>query len=145
MHNDQATVHHYEKPNKMNRVSTWIQKKPKQVTKVPRMIQAFPMMNNNESNQKAILWDSNGQQLMVDNGASASATPYLTDSIKPPQAINSKRDRRTCTSDLQRNASMENTRQSRLYASIYAPKFLFCCICTFTHPMSSTLSTSCTR
>ena len=54
------------------------------------MIQAFPLMNNNEVNRKAILWDSDGQQLMVDNGASASITPYLTDFIQSPQAINSK-------------------------------------------------------
>ena len=54
------------------------------------MIQAFPMTNNEEANQKAILWDSNGQNLMVDNGASASITLYLTDFIQPPQAISSK-------------------------------------------------------
>ena len=54
------------------------------------MIQAFPMMNNIEVNRKDILWVSDGQQLMVDNGASASITPYLTDFIQPPQAINSK-------------------------------------------------------
>ena len=58
--------------------------------KVPRMIQVFPMTNNNETNQKAILWDSDGQQLMVDNGASASITPYLTNFIQHPQAIDSK-------------------------------------------------------
>ena len=52
------------------------------------MIQAFPVMSNNEVNQITILWDSDGQQLMVDNGASASITPYLTDFIQPPQAIN---------------------------------------------------------
>ena len=45
---------------------------------------------NKEDQTKAIHWDSNGQQLMVDNGASASITPYLTDFIAPPQPVNSK-------------------------------------------------------
>ena len=47
-------------------------------------------MTNKEDETKAIQWDSDGQQLMVDNGASASITPYLTDFITPPQPINSK-------------------------------------------------------
>ena len=50
------------------------------------MIEAFPMMNK-EDQTKAIHWDSDGQQLMVNNGASASITPYLTDFIEPPQPI----------------------------------------------------------
>ena len=53
------------------------------------MIDAFLMMTK-EDQRKAIYWDSDGQQLMVDNGSSASITPYLTESIVPPQPINSK-------------------------------------------------------
>ena len=47
-------------------------------------------MMNKEDQTKAIHSDSDGQQLAVDNGASASITPYLTDFIVPPQPINSK-------------------------------------------------------
>ena len=47
-------------------------------------------MTYKDNQNKAIHWDSNGQQLMVDNGASASITPYLTECITPPQPINSK-------------------------------------------------------
>ena len=47
-------------------------------------------MMNKEDQTKAIHWDSDGQQLMLDNEASASITPYLTDFIVPPQPINSK-------------------------------------------------------
>ena len=53
------------------------------------MIEAFPTTTK-EDQRKAIQWGSDGQQLMVDNGASASITPYLTDFIVPPQPINSK-------------------------------------------------------
>ena len=47
-------------------------------------------MTYKENQNKAIPWDSDGQQLMVDNGALASITTYLTDLITPPQPINSK-------------------------------------------------------
>ena len=56
---------------------------------MPITIETFPMMTK-EDQRKAIHWDSDGQQLMVDNGASASITPYLTGFIVPPQPINSK-------------------------------------------------------
>ena len=52
-------------------------------------MEAFPTTYK-ENQNKAIHWDTDGQQLMVDNGASASITPYLTDFKTPPQAINSK-------------------------------------------------------
>ena len=47
-------------------------------------------MMNKEDQTKAIHSDSEGQQLMIDNGASASITPYLTDFMLPLQPINSK-------------------------------------------------------
>ena len=56
---------------------------------MPIMIEVF-LMTTKEDQRKAIHWDSDGQQLMVDNGSSASITPYLTDFIVPPQPINSR-------------------------------------------------------
>ena len=53
------------------------------------IVEAFPMTYK-ENQNKAIQWDTDGQQLMVDNGVSVSITPYLTDFITPPQPINSK-------------------------------------------------------
>ena len=50
---------------------------------------AFPTTYK-ENQNKAVHWDTDGQNLMVDNGASASITPYLKDFITPPQPINSK-------------------------------------------------------
>ena len=35
-------------------------------------------------------WDMDGQQLLVDNGASTSITPYITDFQQPPMPIQSK-------------------------------------------------------
>ena len=64
-------------------------RKMKWKSKPPPIIEAFPTTYK-ENQNKAIHWDSNGQQLMVDNGASASITPYLTDFISPLQPINSK-------------------------------------------------------
>ena len=64
-------------------------RKTKRKSKPPPIIEAFPTTYK-ENQNKAIHWDSDGQQLMVDNGASASITPYLTDFITPPQPINSK-------------------------------------------------------
>ena len=47
-------------------------------------------MTYKENQNKAIHWDSDGQQLMVDNGASASITPYLNDFITPLQPIKAR-------------------------------------------------------
>ena len=55
----------------------------------PPIVEAFPTTYK-ENQNKAVHWDTDGQHLMVDNGASASITPYLTDLITPPQPINSK-------------------------------------------------------
>ena len=55
----------------------------------PPIVEAFPTTDK-ENQNKAVHWDTDGQHLMVDNGASASITPYLTDFITPPQPINSK-------------------------------------------------------
>ena len=55
----------------------------------PPMVDAFPTTNTDKQ-IKTIHWDSDGQPLMVDNGASASITPHLTDFISPPKPINSK-------------------------------------------------------
>ena len=43
----------------------------------PTIVEAF-LTTYMENLNKAIHWDTDGQQLMVDNGASASITPYLT-------------------------------------------------------------------
>ena len=55
----------------------------------PPIVDAFPTAHK-ENQNKAVHWDTDGQNLMVDNGASASITPYFTDFITPPQPINSK-------------------------------------------------------
>ena len=55
----------------------------------PPIVEAFPTTYK-ENQNKAVHWDTDGQHLMVDNGASASITPYLTDFITPPRPINSK-------------------------------------------------------
>ena len=52
-------------------------------------MEAFPTTNTDKQ-INTIHWDSDGQPLMVDNGASASITPHLTDFISPPKPINSK-------------------------------------------------------
>ena len=64
-------------------------RKPKRKNKPPPIVEAFPTTYNGKQ-IKAIHWDSNGQPFMVDNGASASITPHLTDFISPPKPINSK-------------------------------------------------------
>ena len=64
-------------------------RKTKWKRKPPPVIEAFPMTYK-ENQNKAVHWDSDGQQLMVDNGASASITPYLTDFISPPQPITAR-------------------------------------------------------
>ena len=64
-------------------------RKTKWKSKPPPIIEAFPTTYKENQNE-AIHWDSNGQQLIVDNGASASITPHLTDFISPLQPINSK-------------------------------------------------------
>ena len=64
-------------------------RKTKWKGKPPPIIEAFPTTYR-ENQNKAIQWDSYGQQLMVDNGASASITPHFTDFISPLQPINSK-------------------------------------------------------
>ena len=48
--------------------------KTKRKNKPPPIVEAFPT-HYNRKQLKAIHWDSDGQQLMVDNGASASITP----------------------------------------------------------------------
>ena len=73
---------------KMVRVSVWIQRKTIWLSKPPPIIEAFPMTY--KGNKKTIQWDSDGPQLIVDNGASAYITPYLTDFISRPQPINTK-------------------------------------------------------
>ena len=55
----------------------------------PLTVEAFPTTYE-ENQNKSVHWDTDGQNLMVDSGASASITPYLTDFITPPQPINSK-------------------------------------------------------
>ena len=64
-------------------------RKTKRKSKPPPMVEAFPTTHKDNQN-KAVHWDTDGQTLMVDNGASASITPYLKDFIAPPQPINSK-------------------------------------------------------
>ena len=61
----------------------------KRKRKPPPMVEAFPTTNADKQ-IKTIQWDSDGQPLMVDNGASASITPHLADFISPPKPINSK-------------------------------------------------------
>ena len=58
-------------------------RKTKRKSKPPPMVEAFPTTYK-ENQSKAIQWDSDGQQLMVDNGASASITPHFVDFISPP-------------------------------------------------------------
>ena len=55
----------------------------------PPIVEAFPT-SYIENQNKAIHWDTDGQQLMVDNGALTSITPYLADFITPQQPVNSK-------------------------------------------------------
>ena len=55
----------------------------------PPIMEAFPTTYK-ENQKKAIHWDTDGQQLMVDNGASASITAYLTDFITPTQPITAR-------------------------------------------------------
>ena len=64
-------------------------RKTKKESTPPTIVEAFPTTYK-ENQNKAIQWDTDGQQLMVDNGASGSITLYLTDFITPPQPINSK-------------------------------------------------------
>ena len=61
----------------------------KRKRKPPPMVEAFPTTNADKQ-IKTIQWDSDGQPLMVNNGASASITPHLADFISPPKPINSK-------------------------------------------------------
>ena len=63
--------------------------KTKRKNKPPPIVEAFPTHYNGKQ-LKEIHWDSDGQQLMVENGASASITPHLTDFISPLKPINSK-------------------------------------------------------
>ena len=64
-------------------------RKTKRKRKPTPLVEAFPTTYNDKQ-IKTIHWDSDGQPLMVDNGASASITPHLTDFISPPKPINSK-------------------------------------------------------
>ena len=54
------------------------------------MLHVLMSTREEEPKQKAVIWDSDRQQSMVDNGASVSITPYLSDFIQPPTPMKTK-------------------------------------------------------
>ena len=107
-------------------------RRTKRKSKPPPIIEAFPTTYK-ENQNNAIYWDSDGQQLMVDNGASASITPYLTDFITPPQPINSK---------VKGIGGHAQATYKGTVTSFSTPKLLFHCHGSLQDLMSSTLGTN---